>query len=147
MSRFFFLIFTVLSCAGLLAQEALDVQPSSNGAMEGSLIKAKVRKNVLTIQIKVKAGTQKTSLKFYYEAAYYTDLNENKKYFPLKDAEGQLIVGPKYDAGHGGRFWEDLEPGQQRIIWIKFPAPPEDTKTIDVFLPDFLPFEDIAITR
>jgi hypothetical protein len=147
MSRFFFLIFTILSCTGVLAQEALDVQPSSSGTMEGSLIKAKVRKNVLTIQIKVKAGDQKASLKFNFEAAYYTDLNENKKYFPLKDAEGQMIAGPKYDLSHGGRFWEDLEPGQQRIIWIKFPGPAEDTSAVDVFLPGFLPFEDISITR
>ena len=147
MSKIIALFIFSLVCSGLKAQESLQIQSSTNGGIEGNLIKASVRKDTLTLQLKITVGAETQKLQFDFMDVYYISLNDGKKYYPIKDPQGQAIAGPKYDEENAGRFWEDLEPGQQRILWLKFPAPSSRTKMIDVFFPDFLPFKSIPLTR
>ena len=135
---------TLLALSGY-AMEPIQTQPSSDGNLEASLLSAKVRRDVLTIQIKLKNVTSKKVYKaFEYAAVYYSDIDNKKKYFVLKDSEGQYIAGP---IDNYRSFRHDIQPDGQRIIWVKFPAPPATTETVDVFMPDILPFEEIKITR
>lgn len=130
------------------AQEAIQTQPSSDGNFEASLIGAKVRRKVLTVKIKVKNITTKNNkLECRYKSVYYTDIKNKKKYFALKDSEGKYIAGPLDRGSDGGKVERYIDSGGQGIIWIKFPAPPETTDTIDIVIPKILPFEEIEIKR
>jgi hypothetical protein len=78
------------------------------------------------------------SYNFSWEQIYYVDPAENKKYQFLTDSAGNRIL----EVFHG-----NLAPGQQRLNWAKFPAPPAGSNKITVFIPNFAPFEDIPISQ
>jgi hypothetical protein len=70
------------------------------------------------------------------EEIYYIDTTQNRKYSVLQ-INGTPIAGLlKY---------QQIQPGQQRIAWAKFPAPPAATKKIGIYIQNFLPFEDIPV--
>jgi hypothetical protein len=68
---------------------------------------------------------------------YYTDPAENKKYGVLTDTEGNRLL----DVYSG-----DLQPGQERDSWSKFPAPPATSTKVTIYIPKFPPFEDTPIS-
>ncbi|MBX7147005.1 MAG: hypothetical protein K1X44_06835 [Alphaproteobacteria bacterium] len=65
------------------------------------------------------------------------DIPGKKKYLPLED--GVEIITRK--------FTDDviIPEGQTLKTWVKFPAPPKDVKSIDVYIPKVEPFEGVAI--
>ena len=75
---------------------------------------------------------------FAWDDLYYIDPAENKRYNFLKDAEGKRIL----DVFEGG-----YKPGQQRLNWAKFPAPPAGSKKVTISLPKFAPFEDVPVAE
>jgi len=126
--------------------EAVQVQPSSTGNFMGLLSPVKIKKGVLTITFIIKNVADKEKrAHFSYKDVYFIDPQGKKNYFALKDSTGQIIAGPKKYKIHGGEFDYDLPPNKSRILWIKFPAPPETVKSIDIFFPGFLPFEDVPL--
>lgn len=130
------------------AGEPIQVQMSTDGNLEASLIGLKIRSDVLTAKVIIQnTSGRRVKAKFEFRHVYYTDLKERKKYFGLKDSEGAYIAGPKADGVVGGRFWSDLQPDEKKILWVKFPAPPATTESIDLFIPGFLPFEDVPLGR
>ena len=144
----FSLFLATIFVAGASAQKAIQIQPSSDGNIEASLIEAKEKRGVLTVKVLLKNISQEwIEPELRFEKAYYADVDAQKKYFPLKDSEGKFIAGHlSYDWG-GGTFKEKIGPNQSKIIWIKFPAPPPTTTSIDIFIPLILPFEDVTIMR
>jgi hypothetical protein len=44
-------------------------------------------------------------------------------------------------------FYGNYEAGQQRLNWAKFPAPPPTSNKITVFIPKFMPFEDVPVSQ
>ncbi len=84
----------------------------------------------------VNAGSQTANYNFDWADLYYIDPAENKKYSMLTDTEGKNIVDV---------FWGNLEAGQQRGNWAKFPAPPVTSTKISINLPKFPPFEDVVV--
>jgi hypothetical protein len=75
---------------------------------------------------------------FSWEQIYYVDPAENKKYQFLVDSGGNRIL----EVFHG-----NLAPGQQRMNWAKFPAPPASSNKISLYIPNFAPFEDLPISQ
>lgn len=75
---------------------------------------------------------------FSWEQLYYIDPAENKKYQFLTDSGGNRIVNV---------FYGQLQPGQQRANWAKFPAPPPTSSKISIYIPHFPPFEDIPVSQ
>ncbi len=141
-----FLMFVFISAVP--AQDAVQTQPSSDGTFEAALLSVKVRVNVLTVKVALKnTANKKISPMFFFKDVYYADIEQGKKYFGLKDAEGNYIAGTKFSNEHGGRFWSDMDPNGKQIVWIKFPAPAETTRTIDIFIPGLLPFEEVEVQR
>lgn len=131
-----------------LAMEPIQTQPSSDGKFEASLTSAKVRRDVLTVKIRLKnIATESAKLEFKYKSVYVTDIEEKKKYFALKDSAGTYIAGPQDRSSEGGKVERYIDAGGQAIVWVKFPAPPEATQTVDIFVPRVLPFEEIEIER
>ena len=73
----------LLSFSGY-AMETIQTQPSSDGNFEASLIDTKVRREVLTIKIRIKNVTSEKKMSdIQYKSVYYTDIMEKKKYYPL----------------------------------------------------------------
>jgi hypothetical protein len=67
---------------------------------------------------------------------YYTDPAENKKYAYLTDSDNNKILDV---------FSGDVASGEQHLNWAKFPAPPTTSTKITVYLPKFMPFEDVPV--
>ena len=83
------------------------------------------------------AGGKPISYDFNWDQIYFVDPAENKKYQYLTDSAGNRILEV---------FYGSLEPGQQRLNWAKFPAPPASSNKISLYLPKFAPFEDLPIS-
>jgi hypothetical protein len=75
---------------------------------------------------------------FDWSELFYIDPAENKKYQFLTDSAGNRILQVWYG---------DLEAGQQRLNWAKFPAPPSTSTKISIAIPRFAPFEDIPVAQ
>jgi hypothetical protein len=75
---------------------------------------------------------------FGWDQIYFIDPAENKKYSFLKDSGGNRILQV---------FEGNYAPGQQRVNWAKFPAPPPSSQKISIYLPNFPPFEDIPVSQ
>jgi hypothetical protein len=44
-------------------------------------------------------------------------------------------------------WYGDLGPGEQRLQWAKFPAPPATSNKVTVYIPKFAPFEDTPVSQ
>ena len=75
---------------------------------------------------------------FEWNELFFIDPAENKRYQFLTDSGGNRIL----DVWFG-----DLGPGQQRVNWAKFPAPPPGSTKISLSLPKFPPFEDVPVSQ
>jgi hypothetical protein len=74
---------------------------------------------------------------FGWDEYYYIDPAGNKKYNYLT-IDGKRIMDP---------WWGSLPPGEQRVIWAKYPAPPPTSKRISLNIPKFTPFEDVPVSQ
>jgi len=143
-----FFLLVIFFVSTVSAQNAIQVQPSSDGAIEASLVEAKIKRDVLTIKVILKnISDNSIEPEIPFEGIYYTDIEASKKYYGLKDSEGKYIAGPSSRDWRGGVFKHYIKAHASKILWIKFPAPPETTKAIDIFIPEILPFEEINIGR
>jgi hypothetical protein len=84
----------------------------------------------------VNTGAKVANYNFDWPELYYTDPAENKKYAVLKDSSNASVLD---------MWWGDLPPGEQRLEWAKFPAPPPSSNKVTVFIPKFAPFEDTPV--
>jgi hypothetical protein len=135
-------------CAGVFCQEAVQVQSSSDGTMEASLTLARVRDNVLAVQLTLKNVTNRVlEPEIPFKDFYVTNITDLKKYFPLKDSQGTFLAGPQEGARPGAIFKNKIQPGEARIIWVDFPAPPKAAEAVDLFVPGLLPFEGVKVSR
>jgi hypothetical protein len=74
-----------------------------------------------------------------YRELFYIDPAENKKYLPLTDSNNDPIAELFFNV--------KLQPGQQRLNWAKFPAPPPGSTKISITIPRFTPFEDVPVAQ
>lgn len=79
----------------------------------------------------------------HYNELYVMDLGAGKKYEVLKDEKGNYIAA--LHSGYRDQWYQRLQPGETYTIWMKFPAPPPDVKTVTLQIPGVPPFEDLAI--
>jgi len=54
--------------------------------------------------------------RFGVDKVVLVDVKSKKKYFPIKDANGQFVGGPIGDAIGGGRILLKLPPGQPGVL-------------------------------
>ena len=144
----YIIFFTLILAASAWTMNVIQSQLSTDGNFELSVIRAKVKGEVLTLQVAFKnTSSKKRQYAFYFKDVYYTDSKTKKKYYALKDTRGLYIAGPAYDHNGGGSFNVWIEPNAKAIFWIKFPAPGNDTKSIDLYIPWALPIEDVKLER
>jgi hypothetical protein len=141
----FSLVFLVFGF--LAAAEVIQTQESDSwDGIELDLTSLKVRDNILTLRFKFRnTGDQGQIVQFHYKDCYIVDEKNQKKYFLLKDTDGQFIGGPKDKEWEGGRFRFDIGPGKTKGMWMKFPEPTDNPESISIFIPGVFPFEEIPL--
>lgn len=85
----------------------------------------------------INTGTKPVGYDFSWDDVYYIDATTNKKYSNLT-IDGKRILD---------MWWGTLPPGEQRVMWAKYPAPPPTTKRISLNIPKFTPFEDVPVSE
>ncbi len=85
----------------------------------------------------VNTGTKAVSYDFGWDDVYYIDPAGNKKYSNLT-IDGKKILD---------MWWGTLPPGEQRVMWAKYPAPAPTSKRISLNIPKFTPFEDVPVSE
>jgi hypothetical protein len=100
--------------------------------------------NTLTAKVRLRnGGAADGEPDIKYEEVYLMDAGAGKKYSVLKDENGAYIAALRQ--GWKDRWYEKVPPGQEMVIWAKFPAPPAEVKAITLQLPGVPPFDDLAI--
>ena len=66
------------------------------------------------------------------------DEANKKKYFVVRDSEGQCVCS---------RGLKDQHAGETRNLWARFPAPPDDVQKVSVVVPHFSPMDDVPLSR
>lgn len=112
-----------------------------------TLVSAKRADQALKVRLKLAAEPGATvdmrSPYFEYRAVYLFDPASKRKYPLLKDSEGFFQAQPLTVELDGGRFIPDWS--NPILMSLTFAAPPDIVQTADLVLPDFLPFEGVAI--
>ena len=85
----------------------------------------------------VNTGAKPISYEFSWDDIYYIDPVPNKKYNNLT-IDGKKILD---------MWWGTLQPGEQHMMWAKYPAPPPTSKRISLNVPKFTPFEDAPVSE
>jgi len=67
---------------------------------------------------------------------HLVDSAGKKKYFPVKDSEGNCECSDNVD---------DVSPKSQVSLWVRFPAPPDSVVKVAVQIPHFIPLDDVPI--
>ncbi len=156
----------------LNAKEVLDEQFGPGGS-KVELVKARVRNNVLTLAVryihpweatsfegrknitierKVELTRRKIPIKFKVKSVFY--VANGKRYYVLKDKNGHWLASPVV-----GEYIADPEPEKGkikplildddnpvRVLWFKFPAPPEGVDGVEFQIPGVAPF-DVELKR
>lgn len=100
--------------------------------------------NSLTAKVRfTNKGSEEPEVEVQYRDVYLIDTAGGKKYQPLKDEKGGYIAAVR--TGWEDRWSAFVKPGAPQTIWVKFPAPPPEVKSITLNIPKTPPFEDITI--
>ncbi len=133
--------------------DPIQTQMGLTGDIEADVLKANVREGILTIVLAYRNnGKENAKIQYALNDVYYIDDVEKKKYHVLKDSKGEWIAAPVargslgFEAGWGAAPVE-IPSGGKKAVWFKFPAPADRVQTVNLVIPDVLPFEKLAISR
>ena len=128
-----------VSTADVMARQETDVKNLTAEVLEfrrrGSTLNARVRF--------VNQGSASVQPVITYADAYVMDAASRKKYDVLKDEGNRYIAALR--PGYADQWYASIAPGETQTIWLKFPAPATDVRTLTLVLPKVAPFEDLAI--
>jgi outer membrane protein OmpA-like peptidoglycan-associated protein len=79
-----------------------------------------------------------------YGTVVLIDPKANKKYFPLKDANGHFLAGPISDWSGGGRWFPRLLGKSDTLVWVLFDTVSSGA-TVSVEGPLFHSFRNVAV--
>jgi len=81
-----------------------------------------------------------------YAEVVIVDAKANKKYFPLKDANGHYLAGPISNWGDGGQ-WSPVLPAQsEALVWVLFDAATSGGR-VSVQAPVVGRFDDLTVSE
>jgi hypothetical protein len=106
---------------------------------------------VLTIKWAVKnSGSKAAEVQFSLTGelvtTYLVDEESGTKYYALTDKEGHVLATEHAYTGSSHGISEEIDAGQTKRFWAKFPAPPAAVKTINILFTNAEPVESVAIT-
>jgi hypothetical protein len=88
-------------------------------------------------------GSTEAQPDFHFTEVYVMDAGGGKKYEVLKDEKGSYIASLRQ--GYNNRWFDRIAPGESFTVWMKFPAPPPEVKSVTLQVPGIPPFEDVPI--
>jgi outer membrane protein OmpA-like peptidoglycan-associated protein len=77
-----------------------------------------------------------------FKDIYLVDEKSKQKHFGIKDATGQFVAGPISDWNDGGRWWIELAPKSEAVLWMLFEGA-KPGSTFAVHIPRLFPFEEV----
>jgi hypothetical protein len=137
----------VASLGHLAAQSAVTLPMKVDSDLSGiSLELTSVQKTGDTIMVRFKyISTRDKPTRIDRETGqpvndmYYVDAKNKKKYPIIKDTEGKPLSS--------NLTYLEVEAGETKAGWAKFPAPPSDVTAISVYIPGAPPFENVPIAQ
>ena len=135
----------VFSANLAFAADPIQTQFGMSGDIEVDLLQAKIDDGVLTAVFAYRnTGSKKAEIRSQVSEVYYLDKSEEKKYHVLTDTEKKWIAAPIDDYA---RIAVNIPAEGKKLVWFKFRARLAAGETIDIVLPDALPFENVAINQ
>ena len=124
---------------------ALATQETNWKGIVAEVTEFRRKGNTLTAKVRLtNRGSEESKAEVLFKEVYLIDTAGGKKYEVLKDEKGSFIAS--LTQGWGDRWYDNsLKPGDSYLLWMKFPAPPAETKAITLQLPSTPPFEDVNI--
>jgi len=95
--------------------------------------------NILTALVRLRNNSSGGVVQFSFNGAYLMDEAGAKKYEVLKDEKGGYI------ASSSETLTQYVSGGQSMTVWMKFPAPPPEVKTVTLAMPQMPPFDNLTI--
>lgn len=123
---------------------------SSQPPVGATLVSATREAGQLKVQVRLdnperRAVAQGSAL--MYRDVYALDPVGKRRYPLLRGQTGLFLGEPRSDNNDGGRYFLGLvQPGSQVVLNLTFQPPPDAVKTVDIVVPHFPPFENVAIT-
>jgi hypothetical protein len=135
---------TAAAPAAAPAGTSLASQETNWPGVTAEVTEFKRKGNSLTAKVRLtNKGTADAQPQVEWRDVALVDATGGKKYEVLKDEKGAAIASTR--AGWTDRWYESIAPNQSQIIWMKFPAPPLEVKTITLQMPKMPPFDDLTI--
>jgi len=123
---------------------AIATQETNWKGVSAAVTEFRRKGNTLTAKVHlVNHGSESSRPEIKFDEVYLIDTGAGKKFNVLKDEKSAYIASLR--SGWGDRWYDDLKPGESYLLWMKFPAPPAETKAITLQLPGMSPFEDLNI--
>jgi hypothetical protein len=124
---------------------ALATQETNWKGVVAEVTEFRRKGNTLTAKVRfTNRGSDEGKPEIVYKEVYLIDTAGGKKYEVLKDEKGTPIAS--LTQNWNDRWYDShLKPNESQMIWIKFPAPPAEVKTITLQIPNTPPFEDVTI--
>jgi hypothetical protein len=124
---------------------ALATQETNWKGIVAEVTEFRRKGNTLTAKVRfTNRGSEDSKAEIVYKEAYLIDTTGGKKYEVLKDEKGTPIAA--LTQGWNDRWYDNhIKVGDSQAIWMKFPAPPAETKAITLQIPNTPPFEDVTI--
>ncbi len=145
------IVASFLIAAGAGAATPIASVESNVAGVTIDLMALERKGNVLSLKWAVRhAGEKTTGVDFALSGqevtTYLVDEENGTKYFALTDKDGKVLATESEWTGSSYGVSENLQPGETKRFWAKFPAPPAEVKSITVMFTQAEPVEDVAIT-
>jgi hypothetical protein len=135
---------TSTTAAAAPATASLQSQETNWPGVTAEVTEFRRKGNSLTAKVRLtNKGSKVADPEILWRDVALIDAAGGKKYEVLKDEQGAFISSNR--AGWTDRWSARIEPATSQVIWMKFPAPPPDVKTITLQIPQMPPFDDLQI--
>lgn len=125
------------------SQPAIQTQPGPHGSTV-ALNRASVTGDVLTIQLTYSGAPKPNSQYMKLDDVSLIDDTTAQRIGVLKDNGGKWLASPLSSSGDALNIALRDTP---TIVWFRFPAPPAQSATVSLNLPEAAPFDAIPVTR
>jgi outer membrane protein OmpA-like peptidoglycan-associated protein len=125
---------------------ASNTAATTPGGGLATIVSAKRQDQVLNVRLRLTPERGEASLVdayLRYKHVFLFDPVAKRKYPLVTDTEGDFQAQPVHVKGDGGSFVHDWR--KPRLVSLTFQAPPDTVQRADLFLPQFMPFEGVAI--
>jgi hypothetical protein len=140
------IVILFVSTAVLFGGDVIQTQEAHAwDGIEVDITKITFKNNILTIKLKFRnTGTERKWVTIFYKDCYIMDEVNQKKYYLLKGSDGIYIAGPQIS---DSIFAYHISPNKSKNVWLKFPEPTDNPKSIIISIPGVELFEEVEIKK